>query len=252
MSDHYHHGLPDSFRFKGEFLFKGEPLNLYLDTSSQDRVLGLYYSWSGDDETASAFSNYARLLEGLNFGELPDQEHEGLHAPTLFYRLLLDQVKRGSPLYPYAKGRDPLKLVCRCFGVYEEDIHELFGYGTEVETIKDLGDHLQAGVGCGSCHYDLKQILEPLVSAPVVVPDEEKPVLPLWQKLDPDSLAKLAFQELKNLNKEEGFNVSLLGTKPGGILVKFAESVDNTEENQKLIEQKIEAALGRGLDISLQ
>jgi len=252
MSEFYHHGLPDSFRFKGEFTFKNEPLNLFLDTNSKDKVLGLYFSWGGDAKTAEEFSQYARLVEGLNFGEFPKQEHRGLHAPTLFYRLLLDQLRRGSPLYPYAKNRDPLKLVCRCFGVYEEDIHELIGNGVEAKTIKDLGEHLQAGVGCGSCHYDLKQILEPLISAPVLIPDEEKPELPLWQKLDPDALAKLAFQELKNIKEEKGLDATLLGTKPGGVLVKLMGNKEDFDTNQKLIKERIEAALGKGLNISFQ
>jgi bacterioferritin-associated ferredoxin len=252
MSELYHHKIPDSFRFKEVFSLQGRELTLYLDTNSKDKVEGLYFTWSGPEDIAKLFSAFSLTVEGLSFGEFPDTSMDGLYAPGLFYRHMLDKIKRGSPLFPYAKNRDPKKLICRCFGVYEEDVHELFGAGLEVKTIKDLGDHLQAGVGCGSCHHDLKTILEPLVSAPVAIPDDLTPELPLWQKLDTDSFARLAFQEIKDLKENDSIVASLLGTRPGGLLVKVTSSDGTMKEAEELISKRIEDALGKGLDISFQ
>ena len=252
MSDIYHHGVPDSFRYKENFTLDDQKLSLYLDTNSNDKILGLYFTWPGSEEIAMQFSSFCKQVEGLNFGQYPKREFPGLHAPSLFYRNLIDIVKRGSPLFPYARGRSPLKLVCRCFGVYEEDIHELFGQGLEIKSIKDVGDHTQAGFGCGSCHKDLGAIIDPLISAPVLIPDEPSTELPLWQKLDTDSFARLAFQEIKNLNEEALFKASLLGTRPGGILVKIESSELEVSKAQDLIKERIEAALGKGLEISFQ
>ncbi len=250
MGKLYHNNIPDSFGFKQVFRLKEHDLTYYLDTNAKDQVEGLYFTWDGDEETAQEFSLFTKSVEGLNFGELPKSDVPGLHAPALFYRLLIDKVRRGGPLYPYAKNRDPLKLICRCFGVYEEDIHELFGTGEEVKTIKELGERLQAGIGCGSCHHDLKAILSALVSAPVAIPDDEKPELPLWKKLDSDSLARLAFQDVKDLKESSGVEASLVGIRPDGILVKISKSSGSVEDSKKVIREKIEASLGKGLEIN--
>ena len=53
-------------------------------------------------------------------------------------------------------------------------------------------------------------------------------------------------------DEEKGLNATLLGTKPGGVLVKLIGNKEDFETNQKLIKERIEAALGKGLNISFQ
>ncbi len=242
---------PDFFRYSGEYLLFKEPLKIYLDTGKKDQVLDMAFEWQGDERIAGQFDRLAEAMKGRELGDIAVCESDGLFPYAYFYyRRLVCELKDRFHIDAYQKSRDPLKLVCRCFGVYEEDIHELIGSGVEVLSIRDLGDHLKAGIGCGSCHPDLKDILEPLIPAPVV--EAPAPQMSLWQKLDPQSLAKEAHTILRRWSdkKGEGQRLELRGSRPGGLLIGVVGEGPWTKETVfPALREEMDKELGPGLEL---
>lgn len=244
-------GKPEFWRYKGEYSFQGKPLTFYLDTGKRDQVIDLRFEWDGPDSLASEFSTLCTQMTGREFGDIVPVKGEGFPFAYFYYRKFVLELKDSFHIHAYQKGRDPQDLICRCFGVYGADIHELVGKGIEVNSIRDLGDHLKAGIGCGSCHHDLKEALAPLISAPVME-EEQAPQISLWEKLDPQSLAKECHRVLKKWNEShgQGQELELKGAKPGSVLLGLKGDGPWTKETVAIeIKKEINEELGPGLDL---
>ncbi|MCF8059504.1 MAG: (2Fe-2S)-binding protein [Bacteriovoracaceae bacterium] len=245
-------GRPSFWRYFGEFTLLDLPLKFYLDTGKNDQVIELTFEWDGPDEIAEQFSELASLIKGNELGDIPVFDTGGLfpYAYT-FYRKFVLEIKDELHTFASLKGRNPEELICRCFGVYRADIHQLIGSGAEIQSIRDLGDHLQAGIGCGSCHHDLKEELTPLLSAPVLE-EEAVPVMGLWEKLDPQGLARECHSILREWNSDHGAGqeVSLKGSRPGSVLVSIKGEGKWTKENiGKSLQEYLDKGLGEGLSL---
>lgn len=247
------HRRPDFFRYSGEYNLLGHSLKLYLDTGKKDQVLDFAFEYGGESSIAQQFEDLAELMKGREFGDVAIPQTAGAFPYAyFFYRRLVCELKDRFHILAFQKNRDPLKLVCRCFGVYEEDIHELIGSGVEVNSLRDLGDHLRAGIGCGSCHPDLKEVLNPLLSAPVQ--ESPMPQMALWEKLDPQGLAQEVHRILKKWTESEGEGQSLAlkGTRPGGLLVSLDGQGKWTKENVKeSVVATLAGELGAGLEVTV-
>ena len=242
-------GRPDFWRHKGGYELLGKPLTFYLDTGKKDQVIDLMFEWDGPDNYAEQLSRFCESMLGREFGDIVPQTDEGMPFAYLLYRKFVLEIKDSFHIHAYQKGRDPSDLLCRCFGVYGADIHELVGKGIEVNSIRDLGDHLKAGIGCGSCHHDLKETLAPLISAPVQA-DEPAPQMSLWEKLDPQSLARECHRVLKSWNETQGNGqiLELKGAKPGSVLLGLkGEGTWSKETVIPEVKKLIDAELGPGL-----
>lgn len=244
------HKKPEFYKYNQSFDLFGAPLHFYLDTDKNGEASQLFFEYEGSGELQKELENLCLSVNGSAFGQISHLKSEsGFPLIPLLYRKFIMDIKADHISFAEQKGRDPQKLVCRCFGVYEEDVHELIGSGEEVLTIRDLGDHLNAGVGCGTCHHDLQVVLNPLLSKPVEESVREEN--PLWQKLDPQGLANEVFQILKSLNKgnEESYIFKLKGTRPGGVLLGCEVSSEISKEKAtELVQNRVDKDLGKGLD----
>lgn len=244
-------GKPDFWRYKGDYHFLGQPLTFYLDTGKRDQVIELMYEWEGEESLSTHLSDFCASMIGKEFGDIEPMTTSGFPFAYYFYRKFICELKDSFHIHAYQKGRDPQDLICRCFGVYGADIHQLVGTGIEVKSVRDLGDHLKAGIGCGSCHHDLRQVLEPLIPAPV---EEEAPApeMSLWEKLDPQSLAKECHRLLGKWNDEHGGpqSLELKGAKPGSVLLDLKGQGSWTKESAiSDIKKAFDAELGPGLAV---
>lgn len=245
MSDYQ--GRPSIFSHQRDFIYKGLPLNLYLDTDKSGKVSTFRYEYDGRDPFLDSF---AQAIVGKVLGDIPPLSEEG-KFPSLYFlvRKFIQEIRSTPIPFDQQKGRPYQNLLCRCFGVYVEDIHELVGRGIEVNSLRDLGDHLNAGIGCGTCHRDLERTLEPLLSQPIE--STEKVSVALWQKLDAQNLAQEIFQLLEDLNKKEKLTLRIKGTRPGGVLLGCQECEISHVEIENLVQKTIESALGPGLDVTI-
>ncbi len=258
--DYYHNHIPDFSRYQESFHWDHLDFNLYLDTGKKDQVIGFYYVVKGRElkETEKEWllgglGKLAKELEGRVYTEIPFFKSDRFPLPWVFYHKLVSTIQSKNHSWSEMKGRNPDHLICRCFGVYKEDIHELIGSGVEVTGLRDLGDHLQAGIGCGTCRDDLLKELKPLLSTPVVEEASQKLEQQLWEKLDPQALANEAHDILRRFmgSHPEYGKLKLGGTRPGSILVMVNKNLNATElESLKdSLGHDLSKGLGQGLGI---
>ncbi|MEC7275931.1 MAG: (2Fe-2S)-binding protein [Bdellovibrionota bacterium] len=250
--DHFHREKPSIYRYDTSFTFGKGKGHFYLDTGKKEQVLGLYYEWEGEDWVASQLSSLAQEMTGLPYGTLPSLKGERFPIALMLYRRFVVEIQESFIPWAKLKGRDPLNLLCRCFGVYKEDIHELVGSGVELHSLRDLGDHLQAGIGCGTCKEDLKEELAPLIPHPI---ESKEPVndQSLWEKLDPQTLASefhTLLRQFQGENNQYGV-LKLGGTRPGSVLVSVEKSLgpEQRAELKERLKKECDKTLGPGLEI---
>ncbi len=169
-----------------------------------------------------------------------------------------------QPIAVY-KGKDPQELICRCSAVYESDIRELIEAKLKAEIFefdlvyKAIGAELMATIGCGSCKHDVETLVGQYIqgerSMEPKVPEEEtsqlqRQELPRWQSLDSQNLARESFSLLKSISSGLKIELKLLGTRPGSILIK-AENPLNDEQTKR-VEEAFSDALGVGLEIQIK
>lgn len=265
---YYHHQIPDFSRYSSQFRWDDINFSLYLDTGKRDQVIGFYYQVTGrslskeeEQWLLGGFSYLAQTLEGGSYFSLPrlsdedgDKEaNKRFPLPWLLYRKFVREIQDTEIPWNQMKGRDGQNLICRCFGVYKEDIHELVGSGVEVSGLRDLGDHLQAGIGCGTCREDLLEELRPLLSTPIKEESKSSYEQQLWEKLDPQSLANEAHDILRRFSGSHAqFGpLKLGGTRPGSVLVLVDRKLESValEELRVVLGEEFSRELGPGLGI---
>ncbi|MBC97272.1 MAG: hypothetical protein CME63_05950 [Halobacteriovoraceae bacterium] len=262
--DHYHNERPALFRYSDSFKYKESQLHLYLEVDKKEKVSGFYYKWDGRPYFLAEFSDYAKKIEGAHLNEpvLPS-DCERWSPVFFFYRRFIQSIKEPSPPISVLKGKDPQELICRCSAVYESEIRELIcqQLDNEVYDAKEVYHKLESdlwvAVGCASCKLDVESLVREYIqgeeSAPEVSQPSERdmqPEIPRWQSLDSQTLARESFTLLKGLSSQINSELRLLGTRPGSILIKSKEALD--EEKTSSIQVSFDEAFGVGLEVQIK
>lgn len=134
---------------------------LYLDFDKKDRLKGLFYE--GEGELLESFEHLAKAAEGKNFEELQGQKLD-LAPAKGFFNLPLYLLKRSLDSYRglvpalYELKNEPEEgLLCRCFGIYKEELLEKLEENPEFGK-KELSNSTKAGAGCTSCLVNFQEI----------------------------------------------------------------------------------------------
>ncbi len=257
----YHNERPTIFRYQESFQYRGSTLELFLEVSKKEVIEGLYYQWEGESYFQKELSELAKNVEGLKLHEIPlPSESENWSYPFFFYRQFILQIKGEELPLSILKGKDPYELICRCSGVYESDIREhiLAQLKNEIyefdKVVKSLGDELLVSIGCASCKHDMEMIVGEYIQGERTIsnagPSQEKTSLPRWQSLDSQNLASESFTLLKSISAQINIELKLLGTRPGSILIKAANPLDDKQVSS--LEEAFSDALGTGLDLQIK
>lgn len=175
-------GLPNFFNFRSEEV---DGVKLFLDIDLKNNKLNsFYYKCSIDNEWVIYLSLLSEMAKSKDLSEIMQMSWES------FYYYLSDSFYFDDELAinfidEYDDGLLPLenipllilfktlnkylgwhkaieekkgKLVCRCFGVYENEVLSLIEETPNVKTI-DITNYLNAGGGCTNCISDLKKMI---------------------------------------------------------------------------------------------
>lgn len=135
--------------------------SLYLDFDKRDRLKGLFYE--GEGKLLNSFESLAKASEGKNFQELQSLQIE-LSEPKSFFNIPLYLLKRALDSY---RGKAPAlfklknepeeELICRCFGIYKEELLDSLEENPEFGK-KELTNATKAGAGCTSCLVNFQEV----------------------------------------------------------------------------------------------
>ena len=138
-------------------------LSLYLDFNKKDILQGLYYLSTEVGPWLEQLSVMAKELEGKSFEEL--HSSRGVSAVDSFFDLphfLLNEalcLYRGKvPSLYKLKGQPESELICRCFGIYQEELFEVLDEHPEYDK-RELTNVTKAGAGCTTCLSDFPEVL---------------------------------------------------------------------------------------------
>lgn len=184
--------------------------------------------------------NICDWATGNQLGVVPnsnDVQLSSSFSPVyLSYRLFVLDIMGAILPYHVQKGCDEAELVCRCFGVYKQELIGLLtDAGANQYTAADLGAATRAGVGCGSCHYDLENLLE------LFGHKEKSTFNKSWKAMGDQELGVECNDILKAWS-----GAKVVGLRPGGVLIKAEISVRDE------IKEAIDKKLGLGLVISFR
>jgi len=232
-------GTPDFYRFKKSYQLSGieSELTWYIDFSEKKgKVLSLHFETRHESSKLLA-NSLCQWAKGKSLGLFPQSnevESQSLFSPVLLsFRLFnLELLGRSRPFH-VQKGQMAEELTCRCFGVYRQEIISLLSEGGTEHSKMTIGAALRAGIGCGSCHFDLDQLLDLLGHNDKAIVEKS------WRDMNEQTLSETCRDLLKPWGEAR-----LIGLKPGGVLIKA------NAEIRDAIKEAIEKELGHGLAIS--
>ena len=253
-------GKPEFFKYHKTFESDGRHLTWYLDVSPKsNRVLSLHFDSNEEGAQLALMNEVCRQVKGKSLGFIPamsDLSFTGFYPIALVtYRHFLQETTGSTIPFCDQKGEEEDDLICRCFGVYKQEILSLLADGSGREyTLDFLGSELRAGIGCGSCHHDLIGLLSTFgfdVRKSLAQQEAKKPKE--WETLDSQALAARCHDLLTLISQnEEGIDhLSVFGVKPGHVLIQYKGSLANAEA-EKIIRTEIDRELGLGLEFSLR
>jgi bacterioferritin-associated ferredoxin len=137
---------------------------LYLDLDERDRILDIGYDLNERDSYVENMEQFCKNALGKKFAELKvtEDDEPGEHRfigplALLFFRLKNEWYDGPVP-WNQQKGIGLEGLVCRCFGIYLEEI-KIFLQEQPMATIAEMTDQMKIGGGCTSCLFDLEKII---------------------------------------------------------------------------------------------
>jgi hypothetical protein len=233
------YGKPDFFRYSNTYKFNETEISWYLDTSPKNHKiteLGFETSknWINEEEqkVANEICNWAK---GKDLNQLPltsDVSSRSLYPQSLLsYKLFINNINGKVMPFHKQKGENADELICRCFGVYKQEINDfLLSSSHENQTLQTLGQELRSGIGCGSCHSDLNKLLD-LFGHGEEGSGATGVVLKDWRGLDTKQLANLCTAELLNFLEESGANhtLTVVGVQPDKVLIKYNGESDKVK-----------------------
>lgn len=184
FKDHLTHPLnheePHIYNMEGEVKTKSSRIKIFLDINSKDQIKDFHYLLEGEKGWLPFLSALSVIVKGKNIEEAYffssdtytqffQQDHEYLDFVSEFeipfFNLPLFLLKKTIKDYrgdidateAMAKNCKEENLICRCFGVYKEEIEKLIKTNSHFE-IKDIVEKTYASAGCGNCEADVDDI----------------------------------------------------------------------------------------------
>jgi NifU-like protein len=147
----------------------GDALRLMLKVDESGRVTDAKYQTFGCGSAVASGSALTELVIGKTLDEaarISNQDivaylgglpEEKMHCSVMGAEALEAAIRnyRGEPPAP----ADEAKIVCKCFGVTEDQIREAVRTNALL-TVEDVTHYTKAGGGCGQCHDRILEIIE--------------------------------------------------------------------------------------------
>jgi len=153
-------------------LAQGQALKLYLKIDGDEKIVAASFKVFGSPQAIAAASALTEMLIGKQIddaarvtandiaaylGGLPPEK---MHACVVAMEALEAAYARFRGIALDAESEDDIELnVCRCYGVPEQKIERAIR-DHNLTQVHEVTHYTTAGGGCGSCHVDVRQIID--------------------------------------------------------------------------------------------
>lgn len=142
-----------------------EGITLFLDFNKKDILQGLYYVSENETSWMESLEVYAKELEGKSFEELQSnyqgftpKELSFFDLPHFLLKEALEEYRGKAPALHHIKKESEEELICRCFGIYREEILDFLKENPDLKN-SDITNATKAGAGCASCLDDFQELI---------------------------------------------------------------------------------------------
>lgn len=138
--------------------------SLYLDFSKKEVLQGLYFTCDGENNWKESFQELVVAIEGKTYHEIIHMNFRSRKAESFFdlplflLKEALDNYRGKAPEHCLLKNQKSEELICRCFGVYREEILEFLDSEPEANA-SQISNATKAGAGCSTCLEDFSELM---------------------------------------------------------------------------------------------
>lgn len=142
------------------FSKKHSGIEMFFDITKNELVNDIGYLCENESYDKKLLEKFCADAIGKNFNDIrvtKDHKNDNFIAITEIILACVRSEWNGIPVpWNQQKGKDLEKLVCRCFGVYLDEIVNYFEENP-LNSLLDLTNSLKAGGGCTSCLFDIEK-----------------------------------------------------------------------------------------------
>jgi NifU-like protein len=211
---------------------------VYLDINNTSRLEGYYFSCPKESDWFIYFESLAKDLERVHLKDIPKvvELWKSVNKNSLSkYLFILPLALLDNALSSYngtSLGHSEVSsnlssnLICRCFGVYSNQIEDLVTV-SEDPSLVTIASELKATIGCGSCSNSVIEVLNKAKSKLV-------------------NNKKLENRDLKEEFNLKGERVLPLGMNPSEFVLKVNSMLESWKKDQELSKVKFEIMSMKG------
>ena len=236
---------PSYYNCTYQYQNNGHQFAVYVDINHKDTVNDFGFKLPGRSPWRPYFESFRQAVVGKSLGDLEEigeYFYDGLdtESPPLFllpyemFLMAINQFTDSGNAHDLLSGQPYQELVCRCFGVYRQQLLQLQADNPEVDLV-EVNNQLRAGAGCGRCVEDIEEILARPFSisqershglSPVQLVLKVQDLINEWNGVAEEILiidvSDNNFTLNKKLNIEQEKSLESLVTKKTGLTLSFS------------------------------
>lgn len=236
----------------------GDALKLYLKIEDE-RIVDASFQTFGCASAIASSSVLTDLIKGKTvdealavtnkeiaaaLGGLPQQK---MHCSVMGQEALEAAIRnwRGeAPEAPHEESR----IVCRCFGVSEEQIRRTVKENN-LTTVEEITNFTKAGGGCGNCLEDIAAILADEIGKPL---PEKKPQAKAMSNIQRMQLVMRALDEvIRPRLKQDGGDVELLDINGKEVTIRLQGMCGSCPSSRLTVDGFIQQTLREQVDAEI-
>lgn len=224
----------------------GDALKFMFKLDESERIKEAKFKTFGCASAIASASALTEMVKGMTLeeaakvtnqdiaeylGGLPDAK---MHCSVLGRQALEAAIGnyRGAPVEMTEE-----KIVCECFGVTDHEIERAIRENN-LTTVEEVTNYTKAGGGCGSCHEDIRGIIDRVWSEKK---DATKPKLTNIQKIK--LIEETVDREIRPSLKKDGGDIELVDIIGNRVLVAKRGSCVACPASQQTLKGLVEAKL---------
>ncbi len=231
----------------------GDALKLTFKLNAEGRIEEAKFQTFGCASAIASSSALTEIITGMTLedaakvtnqdvadylGGLPEQK---MHCSVLAREALdlaIENYRTGKTGKKMLEG----KVVCKCFGVTEEEIERVVR-DNNLTTIAEVTNYCKAGGACGNCHDDIAAIIARIngQKAEMPAPVQQPAKLTTVQKIK--LIEEIMNREIRPILKKDGGDIELVDVVDNRVLVTLRGMCANCQVARFTLRDVVQAKL---------